>query len=64
MVRAAVYRTWGKLRLSQLQGWVKGWAPDSVFAGLKLRGAQDAWYEMAARTEALRAEGKQFAVSA
>ena len=31
-VLSVVYRLWASLRLSRLQGWVKGWVPESAFS--------------------------------
>eukprot|EP00969_Alexandrium_andersonii_P022200 971407-Alexandrium_andersonii.AAC.1 len=34
-----------------MSSWINGWTPACAFAGVAGRGAQDAWYGLAARCE-------------
>eukprot|EP00969_Alexandrium_andersonii_P119201 5269918-Alexandrium_andersonii.AAC.1 len=43
LILSAIYRTWGTLRLRQVQPWVAQWQVDQLHAGIKGRGAERAW---------------------
>eukprot|EP00969_Alexandrium_andersonii_P040036 1754670-Alexandrium_andersonii.AAC.1 len=39
---SSVYRTWARIRLRQINPWVKSWAHQGLHAGIPGLGAQDA----------------------
>ena len=42
LIMALVYRHYATLRLGSMHDWIKGWATDSMFAGVPGAGAEDA----------------------
>ena len=42
-VLPVVYRIWGYVRMSQLDGWFRSWVPDSVFSAGSGRSSVEAW---------------------
>eukprot|EP00969_Alexandrium_andersonii_P342988 15161217-Alexandrium_andersonii.AAC.1 len=51
LVVPIVYRTWAKLRLAQMSVWLQATISPAMFAGVKGRGAQDAWMRTARAIE-------------
>jgi hypothetical protein len=51
MILPQLYRMWGKIRLSHLDGWIQQWMSPCVYSGCWGRGAEDAWYEDALAME-------------
>ena len=48
----AVYRLWARLRLAESAPWVAGWDLEELYGGVPGRGADKAWYKVAAELEA------------
>eukprot|EP00969_Alexandrium_andersonii_P063184 2782108-Alexandrium_andersonii.AAC.1 len=52
VITSAIYRAWAKTRLRMMDPWVRSWAPEEAFAGVKGRGAFEAWYGASLQVEA------------
>eukprot|EP00969_Alexandrium_andersonii_P145694 6443472-Alexandrium_andersonii.AAC.1 len=59
-----IYRTWSKLRLADVQRWVRTWQHDQCFAGVKGKGAHQAWFSTAARAERAQLGEDPYALTA
>eukprot|EP00969_Alexandrium_andersonii_P277638 12272189-Alexandrium_andersonii.AAC.1 len=62
-ILSAVYRTWSKLRLADVQPWVQTWRTNSLYAGLPGQSAADAWQALALRVEAAKADQQTMCMS-
>ena len=58
-ITSTIYRVWAAVRMKNLEGWIKTWAEDNMFAGVPGVGAEDAWYLTSLDFEYLRAKGNQ-----
>ena len=63
LILSIIYRRWASLRLRQMRRWVESWQLEEMFAGIRGRGAADAWWSDALLREWATATGQFFAAS-
>eukprot|EP00969_Alexandrium_andersonii_P213425 9424713-Alexandrium_andersonii.AAC.1 len=60
MILPAVFRTWSKALLAQMRGWIQQWMPENSYAGVRGKGAADAWHSTALDMDCARCFGHDF----
>ena len=57
LILPILYRRWAALRLRDLAPWIDTWALEEMYAGMRGRGAEDAWWTTALEVEFARLSG-------
>ena len=51
LMLSAIYRLWAKVRLRHVAGWIDSWQMEEIHAGGPGKGAETAWWDLAAMME-------------
>ena len=52
----AVYLLWARVRLKKVEPWIDGWKSPHMYAGMKGRGAEQAWFGLSLEIEKANVE--------
>ena len=56
-----LYRRWASMRLWQLRHWIRQWELPEMYAGVRYRGAAEAWWRDSLTSERLAAQSVLYA---
>ena len=59
-VLTVLYRRWGSIRFQDLAPWAHGWGLEEIDVGVGANGVEDAWMDLAIRSELGQLDGTPF----
>ena len=55
----ALYKVWGRIRIRTNQPWIDNWKLEEMYAGIKGKCAERAWFKTAAEAEFSQTNGEK-----